>query len=215
MEKEKRSLPQKKESNLSRDFQIDLMKRTQGEGNERRFQISFSSEEPYERYFGIEILDHSEGCVDLTRLNEIGCVLFNHKRDAVVGKILSAEIMNGRGEAEIEFDTDDESEKIFQKVLSGTLKGVSVGYRVGSWEDVLPNNVSSDGRFKGPASIAKKWMPYEISIVSVPADQTVGVGREMEEVFHQPVGRPVERFERQIQINKNKNGGLCDEKTFN
>lgn len=42
----------------------------------------------------------------------------------------------------------------------------------------MPNKTSTDGRFMGPCSIAKKWAPYEISIVSVPADPTVGVGRK-------------------------------------
>ena len=42
-----------------------------GEGNERKFILSFSSEEPYQRYWGAEVLDHSEGAVDLTRINEI------------------------------------------------------------------------------------------------------------------------------------------------
>ena len=46
-----------------------------------------------------------------------------------------------------------------------------------SWEEVMPNKQSSDGRFTGPCSIAKRWTPYEISIVSVPADPTVGIGR--------------------------------------
>ena len=150
----------------------------EGEGNERKFIISFSSELPYDRWWGSEILDHSEGCVDLTRLNEIGCVLFNHHRDNVIGKINRAWIEAGRGEAEIEFDTDEESEKIFQKVSSGTLKGVSVGYMVDSWEEIMANKTSADGRFKGPASVAKKWTPFEVSIVSVPADPTDGVGRE-------------------------------------
>ena len=48
---------------------------------ERKFTLSFSSEEPYERWFGVEILDHGPGAVDLARLNEIGCLLFNHNRD--------------------------------------------------------------------------------------------------------------------------------------
>lgn len=152
----------------------------EGEGNERKFIISFSSELPYDRWWGSEILDHSEGCVDLTRLNEIGCVLFNHHRDNVIRKINRAWIEDGRGEAEIEFDTDAESEKIFQKVSSGTLKGVSVGYVVDSWEEIMANKTSADGRFKGPASVAKKWTPFEVSIVSVPADPTVGVGRKKE-----------------------------------
>lgn len=145
--------------------------------DERTFRLSFSSEEPYNRWFGPEILDHTDGCVDFSRLNSNPVVLFNHNRDVILGRINRAWVENGRGEAEITFDADDEAEKICQKVKSGTLKGVSVGYLVDSWEEVMPNKQSSDGRFTGPCSIAKRWTPYEISIVSVPADPTVGIGR--------------------------------------
>lgn len=171
----------------------------EGEGNERKFILSFSSEEPYERWWGVEILDHSEGCVDLSRINEIGCVLFNHKRDAVIGKVLKAWIEKGRGMAEIEIDSDEESEKIYQKIKSGTLKGVSVGYAVSVWEDVAANKKSSDGRFEGAVSIAKKWEAYEISIVSVPADPTVGVGRGKGSSE-----QTIRKFERQLSVNKNR-----------
>ena len=166
------------------------------EGQDRTFQLSFSSEEPYERWFGMEVLDHSEGAVDLARLQDIGVVLFNHKRDSIMGKINKAWIEENRGIAEITFDEDDEAEKIYQKVKSGTLKGVSVGYIVDVWEDVAPNKQSSDGRFQGPCSIAKKWTPYEISIVSIPADATVGVGRSDTAISY-------DVWERQLQINRN------------
>ena len=172
----------------------------EGDGNERRFILSFSSEEPYTRWFGPEILDHTDGCVDLDRLNSIGCLLFNHKRDSVVGKITKAWIENGRGQAEVEFDDDEASEVIYQKVKSRTLKGVSVGYMVDSWEEVMPGKQSADGRFTGPCSIARKWAPYEISIVSVPADPTVGVGRSEGEGAERA---SLEMYERQLQINKN------------
>ena len=172
-------------------------------GNDRRFRLSFSSEEPYERWWGIEILDHADGAVDLTRINEIGVVLFNHNRDYVVGKILKAWIEDNRGIADIEFDTDDDADVVCQKVKSGTLKGVSVGYRIDSLEEVMAGKQSTDGRFTGPCEIARKWWPYEISIVSVPADGTVGVGRQAE-----PNDRtvPLSVLERQLQININ-NGG--------
>ena len=172
----------------------------EGEGRERTFTLSFSSEEPYTRWFGQEILDHSEGCVDLERLNSIGVVLFNHDRDKVVGKIDRAWIDGGRGYAEITFDSDDASEKIYQKVQGGTLKGVSVGYMVESWEEVMPNKQSQDGRFTGPCSIAKKWAPYEVSIVSVPADPTVGVGRSLD---NSGVDDAYEIRLRQLQYNQN------------
>lgn len=192
-----------KENSLKREAAIGVIRAVEGEGNERKFIISFSSEQAYERWWGTEILDHSDGCADLTRINEIGCVLFNHKRDAVVGKVLRAWIENERGMAEIEFDTDEESEKIYQKVKSGTLKGVSVGYCVSVWEEVAANKNSSDGRFQGPAEIAKRWEVLEISIVSVPADPTVGVGRSEENTE-----QPLEIYGRQFIVNKNMTGGI-------
>lgn len=182
---------------------LSTLQRMEGEGNERKFTLSFSSEEPYERWFGVEILDHSPGAVDLTRLNDIGCLLFNHNRDKVIGRVNRAWVEDYRGYAEVEFDTDDESEVIYQKVRSGTLKGVSVGYRIDSLEEVQLGKTSADGRFTGPCEIARKWWPFEISIVSVPADGTVGVGREAE----QPGAIPLSVFESQLQINQNIIGG--------
>lgn len=214
--REKETRPEKKQMNpvqgkqrakakqMTRELTVNSIRSMEGEGNERKFIISFSSEEPYERWWGTEILDHSDGAVDLSRLNEIGVVLYNHNRDKVIGKVSRAWIEEMRGMAEIEFDIDDESELIYQKVASGTLKGVSVGYQIDSWEEVMPNKQSADGRFTGPADIARKWTPYEISIVSVPADPTVGVGRELEEETEQGTqSRSTDWFERQLQINKN------------
>lgn len=143
----------------------------------RTIELSFSSEEPYRRWFGLEILDHNSESIDLSRLNTIGTLLFNHDVDKVIGKIEKAWVENNRGKAIVKFDDDEESEKIYQKVKSGTLKATSVRYSVDVWEDVENGAVSSDGRFQGPCSIAKRWIPSEISIVSVPADPTVGVGR--------------------------------------
>lgn len=194
------------EKAMTRDMYIDAVRAEAGEEKGRKVELSFSSEVPYSRCWGVEILDHADGAVDLTRLNEIGCVLFNHKRDVVIGKITRLWIEKNRGCAEIEFDTDDEAEKIYQKVMSGTLKGVSVGYSVESWEEVAANKKSVDGRFTGPAMIARRWTPYEISIVSIPADDTVGVGRDLE----LPRGDPEEKegnrlavYVRQLEINKN------------
>lgn len=197
--------PKKKPGkNEARTLTLSGLTRKEGEGNERKFILSFSSELPYERWWGVEILDHSDGAVDLTRLNDIGVLLFNHNRDVVIGKILRAWIENSRGMAEVEFDTDDQAEIIYQKVVSGTLKGVSVGYRIDSFEEVLAGKTSADGRFTGPAEIARKWWPYEISIVSVPADGTVGVGREAEPAEQTT---PLSVFESQLQININTIGG--------
>lgn len=183
-------------------MEINSIRAVEGEGNERKFNLSFSSEVPYERWDGPEILDHKEGAIDMTRLNEIGVLLYNHNRDAVIGRINKAWVEDNRGKAEVEFDTDAESEKIYQKVKSGSLKGVSVGYAITEIEFVKAGKKSADGRFKGPANVATRWMPFEISIVSVPADASVGVGRSMEEGCKK-TAIDYSRFERQLQINNN------------
>lgn len=188
--------------NQIRAFSSATIRAMEGEGNERKFILSFSSEEPYERFWGKEILDHNPAAVDLTRLNTIGVLLFNHNRDKVIGRINRAWIENQRGMAEVEFDSDEESEVIFQKVKSGTLKGVSVGYKIGVIEEVMPGKISTDGRFNGPCDVAREWMPYEISVVSVPADATVGVGRELKGNPQAP--ETLTCFEAQLQINKNR-----------
>lgn len=173
---------------MTRQLPINGIRKIEGE--ERRFALSFSSEDPYERFFGTEILDHSEGAADFSRLNEIGVLLFNHNYDKVLGKILSAKTEGNRGEAVVEFDDDEFAETIYQKVKNGTLKGVSVGYIVDVWEEVRKNEKSTCGRFEGPCFIARKWRAFEISIVSVPADATVGVGRSSAEddFYNRPIG---------------------------
>ena len=101
---------------------VSAIREEEGEG--RKVALSFSSEEPYERFFGPEILDHAEGAVNLSRLNSIGCVLYNHNRDKVIGKITRAWVENGRGQAEVEFDEDAESDTIYKMVKSGSLETV-------------------------------------------------------------------------------------------
>ncbi|WP_050749690.1 prohead protease/major capsid protein fusion protein [Selenomonas sp. oral taxon 149] len=148
-------------------------------GDVRQAELSLSSEEPCRRWFGDEILSHDAEAIDLSRLQEIGVVLFNHDRDRVIGRVLDVRLdeVTRKLRATIQFDEDEESERIYQKVCSGTLRGVSVGYAVDVWESVEAGAKSSNGRFTGPCEVATRWTPYELSIVSVPADATVGVGR--------------------------------------
>ncbi len=168
------------------------------EKNSRRRTISFSSEAPYRRFYGMEILDHGDGAVDLSRLNSVGVVLFNHDVDKVVGRVIRAWVEHNRGMAEIEFDSDEDAEKVFSKVQAGTLKTTSVRYMVDAWEEVKAGATSADGRFQGPCQIARKWTPLEVSIVSVPADASVGVGRDA------GTQADLSLWERQVQVNKNK-----------
>ena len=177
---------QKQKKAVLQNSTMDMFRRdgeirtTERKDNGRTMTVSFASEEPYERWFGPEVLQVDETALDVSRFNNgLGCVLYNHNRDAVIGKIDRVWMENGRAYADITFDEDEESEKVYQKVKSGTLKGVSVGYVVNEYTEVKENVslATPNGTIKGPCYVATKWEAMEISIVSVPADATVGVGR--------------------------------------
>lgn len=198
---------------LNEELRRDISDVAQSSTDERTIELSFCSEDPYMRSFGPEILESTNAAVDLSRLEQIGVLLFNHDPNKVIGKIVNVwmdETLH-KGKAIVQFDTDEDSEVIYQKVKSGTLKGVSVGYTVNVWEEVKPGHMSSDGRFHGECYIARKWQPYEVSIVSIPADATVGVGRSLEPIEEQPAEQP--------DINKNPNEDITEveqmEKTIN
>lgn len=147
---------------------------------ERKLTLSFASEEPCPDFWGDpEILRCNDQAADISRFTAgVMPVLFNHNRDAVIGRPTRIWFENTKAYAEIQFDDDDESTRIWNKVQSGSLRGVSVGYRVSEWRFIEKNQVSEDG-ITGPAWIGERWAVYEISIVSVPADATVGVGRSL------------------------------------
>lgn len=142
----------------------------------RTVDLSFSSETPVMRWFGQEILLHGEKNVDLSRLRSMGSALFNHNPDRIVGRVKDPKIENGKGRAAIVFDEDQEGEQAMQKVVSGSLRGVSVGYAINKFREVREGE-EWEG-VKGPAYVATRWTPYEISLTPIPADATVGVGRD-------------------------------------
>jgi HK97 family phage major capsid protein len=140
--------------------------------------LTFSSELPYLRdypYLGQvwEVLGHGPGEVDMSRLSG-GAVplLRDHKADldSQVGVIVSAEIRGGRGVATARFSTTAAAAEMFGRVRSGEVRNVSVGYTVQAHK----RTGEKDGR---PVLRATRWTPNEISLVAVPADASVGVGR--------------------------------------
>ena len=151
---------------------------TRGSENEeeRTIELAFSSEEPYERWFGEEVLDHRSDSVMLERLNNAGAVLVNHDTRDQVGVIDSARIdADGKGRAVIRFSRSQRGEEIFNDVNDGIRQLVSVGYRIHKYEVTEREGMPDLVR-------VTKWEPFEVSIVAVPADATVGVGRSDEEI---------------------------------
>ena len=140
----------------------------------RTVDLSFSSELPVERYFGNEILDHDPKSVDLSRLNNGAAVLEDHG-GSQIGKVVSASIKDGRGMAKLMFSRVGRGAEVFQDIVDGIRESISVGYQLRDLTKV--DDVEGEPTYR-----SMDWMPYEISIVSTPADATVGIGRSKEDV---------------------------------
>lgn len=141
------------------------------DAEKRTLELAFSSEMPVERFFGYEILDHSKEAVDLSRLNNGGALLVEHDTRDQVGVVESARIDPDRkGRAVVRFGTSARAQEIFKDVQDGIRRLVSVGYRIGK---MVAEKVDKDVE----TLRATNWTPLEISIVSVPADASVGIGR--------------------------------------
>jgi len=144
------------------------------DSEQRTVDLSFSSEEPVDRFFGQEILDHSDGSVRLGRLNGSGPLLMDHDPSQQIGVVESASVSDRKGRATVRFSQSDRAQEIFQDVIDGIRKSVSVGYRI-------YRLIREEAEGQEETMRVTDWEPLEVSLVSVPADTTVGVGREAEQ----------------------------------
>jgi len=140
---------------------------------DRTIEIAFSSEAEVERGYGTEVLDHRAASVRLDRLNNGGAFLMEHNRNDQIGVVERAWIDDDKkGRAVVKFSKSARAEEIFQDVKDGIRRLVSVGYRI--------HEMDSEKMDGGRESIrATDWEPFELSLVSIPADDSVGVGRAM------------------------------------
>lgn len=145
-----------------------------GEDGEDQVELTFSSEEPYDRWFGIEILGHKAAEVDLSWMGSGRApLLVDHdaRVDSQIGTLTKVWLEDGRGKAIARFGKNARSQEIRDRIISGDLTNVSVGYRVEEMQLVEESK-------NGPSTYrVTRWRPLEASIVTIPADPTVGVGR--------------------------------------
>jgi HK97 family phage major capsid protein/HK97 family phage prohead protease len=136
----------------------------------RTIEFPFSSELPVERWFGDEVLSHGEKAADLARLNDGAPLLFNHNTDEIIGVVERSWIdKDKRGYAKVRFAKTARADEVLGMVNDGILRNVSFGYRI---VDMVEEKVDGRSVYR-----ATRWEPYEISMVTIPADPTVGVGR--------------------------------------
>lgn len=142
----------------------------------RTLEFPFSSELPVERYFGNEILSHKSEAVKLDRLNSSANLLFNHNPDIVIGVVEKAWITpDKKGMTKVRFSKNPKADEIFKDVKDGILKNVSFGYQINEMD---LTKKSENGLHEYTAT---DWMPFEVSIVTIPADYSVGIGRAQED----------------------------------
>ncbi|HFK2684117.1 TPA: phage major capsid protein [Escherichia coli] len=153
----------------------------EGHNDQYEFEIAFSSTQPYQRQFWDEqnqemvvldeILVHTPEAVDLSRLNNNAPLLFNHNFDNHIGVVCNARIdTDNVGRALVKFSKHGTlANDIRNKVIEGTMEKISVGY------DIKEYHIDYT---KGQL-IVTKWAPFEISFVTVPADDSVGLNRSL------------------------------------
>jgi HK97 family phage major capsid protein/HK97 family phage prohead protease len=141
----------------------------------RTAEIAFSSDVEVQRWFGVEILDHSPGAVRMDRLEDGAALLWDHNWSDQRGVVESARIdSDGKGRATVRFSRNPDGEQLLVDVEDKIKRHVSVGYKIDDARliEVREGDVE--------VWLITQWTPYEVSFVSVPADITVGVGRSAE-----------------------------------
>ena len=152
---------------------IDLSKHSYLDEENRTVRVGVSSEEPVERSFGMEVLGHSAGDINMEFINSGRApLLLDHNMEKQIGVIEEFKLDETakRTTAVVRFGKSALAREVFEDVKDGIRMNISVGYRI----DKLERYEHKDETY-----YKAQWTPMEVSSVSVPADQSrlVGVGR--------------------------------------
>jgi HK97 family phage major capsid protein/HK97 family phage prohead protease len=138
----------------------------------RTVELAVASEEPYDRWWGREVLSMDRSAVRLGRLGDgRHPLLVDHNTRDQVGVVERAWLGEDRRlRASVRFGNSARAKEIFQDVADGIRSLVSVGYRIHEMKLLLESDA-------GDEYLVTDWEPHEVSVVAVPADPTVGIGR--------------------------------------
>lgn len=149
----------------------------------RTVEIAVSSELAVDRSFGKEILVHESGAIDMGFVaSGRAPLLLDHDPERQIGVIESVELSGDRVlRAKVRFGRSALAQEVFQDVVDGIRSNVSVGYRVNKMERSTTNK---------DEYLVRSWSPLEVSVVSIPADPSVGVGRSAVALEPKPTIEP-------------------------
>jgi HK97 family phage major capsid protein/HK97 family phage prohead protease len=154
----------------TREFRSLDLRGADMDDDNRTVEISVSSEMPVERWFGTEILDHDKKSVNLDFFaSGRAPLLLDHDTRKQIGVVELGFLAGDEKKlrARVRFGKSALAQEIYDDVKDGIRSNISVGYIIEKIERNEKTNVVK----------VVRWTPFETSIVSVPADQSVGVGR--------------------------------------
>jgi len=149
-----------------RTFTLELSQ----DGEKRVYSASLSSELPVERSFGTEILRHDEDSVDMSRASRGLPLLFNHDINESLGKVRNVRIEGGKLRGELVWGKRAKAQEVREEVDADLMGDISIRYSIDEYE------IDEDKRGHDTVTVTR-WTPMEASVVTVPADHTVGIGR--------------------------------------
>ncbi|GAB6015546.1 MAG: hypothetical protein Lm2023SU_19040 [Serratia ureilytica] len=149
------------------------MEASQINQSNKLIDLAFASEIPVIREIGDRVLNEILLCspenVDLSRIQNKAAVLFNHCKDNLIGVVESSSV-DADKVCRASIRLSSTAQEYQTMVEEGILSKVSVGYSI------------LDYRIEGDNLLVTKWQPYEISLVSIPADDLKsGIGRSLEQ----------------------------------
>jgi len=157
-----------------RFFEGETLKRAlsvefRSQDEDRTLEFPFASEAPVERYYGMEVLNMDTKSMDLTRLNDGAPLLYQHDADRIVGVVQKAYLKDKRAYARVKLANNDLGREMQELIKDGIIRNVSFGYKI--------NEMEADESTSPVTYRATNFQPFEISLVTVPADNSVGIGR--------------------------------------
>lgn len=157
------------------EYTTGFIRASEIDAETREVDLSYSSESPYARWWGIEVLGHTSGECDMSWIaSGRAPLLADHDPSTQIGVVRTAVVGRDRkGRARVRFGKSQRAEQEMQDAKDEVRINVSVGYEIRELELVKQEGEEKTYR-------VTDWRPLEVSLVSVPADMTVGIGRAVE-----------------------------------
>ena len=151
-----------------RDLVLDLRA---ADEEARTVPASMSSETPVRRWFGNEILSHEPSAVNLERVTGGALpLLWGHDTDDLLGAAEGFRLEGGVLRGQLRFSKHATRAEVWEQIREGMPLGISIGYRVDEWKETADSDDVT----------VTRWTLHEVSVVTVPADHTVGIGRSLD-----------------------------------